>query len=127
MWLRIYISGFKFVHVEKILLKSRCHPEQGQILMRNINRAETKAFYSWAFNEAYGDIIKFSDQILEFMATNRVNLPFFKLRTNAKCNEKISVFKIANYKYKLIVKIMVIFISKLKNASKGLILKKVMN
>jgi len=35
MWFRMYKAGFEFQHIPEIFIKSRSHPEQGSILLKD--------------------------------------------------------------------------------------------
>jgi len=48
MWFRMYKAGCEFQHIPEILIKSRSHPEQGSILLKNFQIKERDMFYLFA-------------------------------------------------------------------------------
>jgi len=101
MWLRIHKGGFGFFHVPRVLIKSRIHPAQGQVKMRDINRLERKQFYSCAFDELHEEVTRDAKAIFEVLASRGINLPVSVVKRKRGNKNSITWRFIAGYKYKV--------------------------
>ena len=100
MWMRVHLAGFEFVHMPEVLIKSRVHPEQGQLTLGAINKIETVKFYRGAF-EALQEKIRGDERILlEAMADKGINLPFALLKSSARNSKLFSWRGILGYKFR---------------------------
>jgi len=101
MWLRVFQGGINFVHIPEILIKSRVHPEQGQLTLGAINRLETIQFYNWAFDTLHEEIRKDEGAILEVLANKGINLPLGILRRSSAKSREFSWQGILGYKVRV--------------------------
>lgn len=101
MWVRVHLAGIHFVHIPEILIKSRVHPEQGQLTLGAVNRIETIQFYRWAF-EALQEKIRGDERILlEVLADKGINLPLGVLRSSRVSPRLFSWQRILGYKVRV--------------------------
>ncbi len=105
MWLRIYKAGYDFRHLPEILMKSRCHPDQGQILLSAVNKIETYQFYRRVFNEAYDSIARNADKVLNVLAQKNINLPLSFIRQSRIGGENIPMVKLIKYKSHVLLRL----------------------
>jgi len=56
MWFRMFRAGFEFQHIPEILIKSRSHPDQGSLVLKNHNKIETDMFYLRAIQNIGNEI-----------------------------------------------------------------------
>jgi len=103
MWLRVYLAGIDFVHIPEVLIKSRVHPEQGQLTLGAVNKIETIQFYRWAF-EALQEKVRGDERIpLEVLADKGINLPLGVLRSSTRNSELFPWRGILRYKVRLYI------------------------
>jgi hypothetical protein len=107
LWFRIYKAGFRFEHLPEILIKSRCHPAQGQILLSSINKVEMIEFYRRVFMEAYDTIITNADKVFDILKNKCVNLPLSIVRRPRKVGDGIPPTKVFRYKVSVLLRIVI--------------------
>ncbi len=71
MWLRIAKEGYGFLHVNKSLIQSRQHKEQGSVTLKTIQKKEVKKFFKWAFEFVKNEIMK--DESLKKHVLGKIN------------------------------------------------------
>lgn len=101
MWMRVHLAGFDFVHMPEVLIKSRVHPEQGQLTLGAVNKVETLQFYRWAFDALRQKTGEDERVLLEVLADKGVNLPFGVLRSSTKNSALFPWREIVEYKARL--------------------------
>ena len=105
MWLRIYKAGYAFRHLPEILIKSRCHPDQGQILLSAVNKIETYQFYRRVFDVAYDSIARNADKVLDVLVQKNINLPLSFIRQSRLGGENIPLVKLVKYKSHVLLRL----------------------
>ena len=101
MWVRVYLTGIDFVHIPEVLIKSRVHPEQGQLTLGAVNKIETIQFYRWAFEALQGKIRGDARVMLEVLADKGINLPLGVLRGSTANSALCSWREILGYKVRV--------------------------
>lgn len=70
MWIRALKAHYHFMHMNKALISSRRHSEQGQVTMRDLNRIETHKLFQWAI-DYLGDDLQLSAEELDLVLGKR--------------------------------------------------------
>jgi len=107
LWFRIYKAGFKFEHLPEILIKSRCHPAQGQVLLGSINKVETLQFYRRVFVEADDMIRTNVDKVFDILENKGVNLPLSMVRGPGMVGDGLPPTKVFRYKVSVLLRIVI--------------------
>jgi len=104
----------KFEHLPEILMKSRCHPAQGQVLQGSINKVETLQFYRRVFVEA-GDMIKKNvDKVFDILENKGVNLPLSMVRGPGMAGDGIPLIRVFRYKVSVLLRIIISKLRKMR-------------
>ena len=101
MWMRVHLAGFEFVHMPEVLIKSRVHPEQGQLTLETVNKVETLQFYRWAFDALRQKTGGDERVLLEVLADKGVDLPLGLLRSSTENSALFPWRDILGYKVRL--------------------------
>lgn len=101
LWMRAHLAGIDFVHIPEVLIKSRVHPEQGQLTLGAVNKVETLQFYRGAFDALREKISGDERVLLEVLADKGVNLPLAVLRGSRANSGLFSWRRILGYKVRL--------------------------
>ena len=102
MWLRMYMKGYSFIHLPEILIRSRVHEAQGQRKLADINRTETKKFYSWALAECRESVHKELSGILEALGISNIDVRLSVFRKGGKSIHQPFLIPLFFYKMRLL-------------------------
>jgi len=79
MWLRIAKAGYDFLYVPEYLIKSRRHPEQESITLRDFQNYERDNFYSWAIKYIENEISNIYKELAFILIKKLSFRPFITL------------------------------------------------
>jgi len=79
MWIRIAKTGYDFLYLPEHLIKSRRHPGQGNITLKNLQNYERDKFYSWAIKYIENEIPNIYKELAFILIKKLSFIPFIEL------------------------------------------------
>jgi glycosyltransferase involved in cell wall biosynthesis len=104
LWFRIFKTGFEFNHIPETIVKSRSHPEQGSIILREFQLKETDMFYLNAIQNIGDELQLICYDLVDILLNKKCFYAYYEFlkimcRINKKKTLKILLKSLFNFNF----------------------------